>query len=109
MVKQGAIIKVNLDPKLGHEQNGYRPVLVISNEMYNSKTNLLIVLPITNTYRKFPLHISLDHRTQTTGEILCEQVVTIDHRARGYQFVEIIPDDLLEKAISYVYSEIDRI
>ena len=38
MVKQGDIIKVNFNPQAGHEQAGYRPALVISNDFFNQKT-----------------------------------------------------------------------
>lgn len=72
MVKQGSIIKINFNPQSDHEQAGYRPGLVVSNDFFNQKTNMTIVCPITNTNSKFPLHIPLDRRTQTTGVILCE-------------------------------------
>ena len=74
MVKQGDIIKVNFNPQAGHEQAGYRPALVISNDFFNQKANLTIVCPITNTSNRFPLHIPLDSRTVTTGVVLCEHV-----------------------------------
>jgi len=67
MVKQGDIIKLNFDPQSGREQAGYRPAVVISNDIFNIKTNMEIVCPITNTNRSFPLHIPLDNRTTTTG------------------------------------------
>jgi mRNA interferase MazF len=49
MVKQGDIIKLDFNPQAGHEQAGYRPAVVISNNFFNNKTNLTIVCPITNT------------------------------------------------------------
>ena len=39
MVKQGAIIKVDFNPQAGHEQAGYRPALVISNDFFNQKAH----------------------------------------------------------------------
>ena len=74
MVKQGTIIKVNLNPRAGHEQAGYRPAVVVSNGTFNAKTNMVIVCPITNTMNHFPLHVPLDERTKTTGCILCEHI-----------------------------------
>lgn len=53
MVKQGSIIKINFNPQSGHEQAGYRPALVVSNDFFNKKTNMTIVCPITNTHNKF--------------------------------------------------------
>ena len=109
MVKQGDIIKLDFDPQAGHEQAGYRPALVISNDFFNQKTNLTIVCPITNTDNRFPLHISLDDRMMTKGVILCEHVKALDLNARPYKVVEQIPKDLLEKAIDVVFSEIEML
>lgn len=109
MVKQGTIIKINFNPQAGHEQAGYRPAVVISNNIFNQKTNLSIVCPITNTNNQFPLHVSLDGRTKTTGVILCEHIKALDLKSRTFQEIEILPDDILEKVIDIVYAEIERI
>ena len=109
MVKQGDIIKVDLDPQAGHEQPGYRPAIVISNDVFNKKTNLTIVCPITNTNNRFPLHIPLDERTETMGVILCEHIKALDLNARGYRVVEPLPEDILSKVIDVVFAEIEII
>lgn len=107
MVKQGSIIKINFNPQSGHEQAGYRPGLVVSNDFFNQKTSMTIVCPITNTNNKFPLHVPLDSRTKTTGVVLCEQLKALDVEARGYRFVEMLPGDILENVIDIVFSEIE--
>ena len=107
MVSHGDIIKINFNPQKGHEQAGYRPAVVVSNDFFNQKTNLAILCPITNTDNKFPLHIPLDNRTQTTGVVLCEHVKTVDLNARPYTVVEKIPADILLKVIDIVFSEIE--
>lgn len=109
MVKQGSIIKLNFNPQAGHEQAGYRLAVVLSNNIFNEKTNLTIVCPITNTNNDFPLHVPLDKRTKTTGVILCEHIKALDLNRRKYQIVETIPSDILENVIDIVYSEIERI
>ncbi len=109
MVNQGTIIKINFNPQSGHEQAGYRPAIVISNNIFNKKAKLAIVCPITNTKNEFPLHIPLDDRTKTTGVILCEHIKALDLSSRAYQFVEKLPQDILEKVIDIVYSEIEQI
>ncbi|MFN2102895.1 type II toxin-antitoxin system PemK/MazF family toxin [Finegoldia dalianensis] len=106
MVDQGDIIKINLNPTKGHEQAGYRPALVISNNFFNRKTNLVIACPITNTNNRFPLHIELDNRTQTTGVILCEHIKSLDLASRGYKLVEKVPRDILENVLNVVKSEL---
>lgn len=109
MVEQGTIIKINFNPQSGHEQAGYRPAVVISNNIFNRRTRLSIVCPITNTDNHFPLHISLDNRTKTTGVILCEHVKALDLNSRTFQIVEQLPNDILQKVIDIVYSEIEQI
>lgn len=109
MVKQGTIIKINFNPQAGHEQAGYRPAVVISNNIFNQKAKLAIVCPITNTNNHFPLHIPLDERTKTTGVILCEHIKSLDLNSRMFQEVENLPKDILEKVIDIVYSEIEQI
>ena len=107
MVKQGSIIKINFNPQSDHEQAGYRPGLVVSNDFFNQKTNMTIVCPITNTNSKFPLHIPLDRRTQTTSVILCEQLRSLDIEACGFHFIEMVPGDILENVIDIVFAEIE--
>ena len=102
MVKQGDIIKIDFSPTSGHEQSGYRPAVVVSNNFAISKTNVVYIAPITNTLRRFPLHVELDERTKTTGEILCEQVKAVDLKARRFTVVERLPNDILERVLTCI-------
>ena len=47
-VKQGAIFLANLNPVKGHEQAGFRPVIVLQNDILNSSLKTTIVAPITS-------------------------------------------------------------
>jgi len=96
MVKQGDIIKINFNPQKGHEQAGYRPAIVVSNNTFNRVSKLVFVCPITNSIDNFPLHIKLDTRTVTTGIILCEHLRSLDIEARDYKIVEKLPKDILQ-------------
>jgi hypothetical protein len=49
---QGDIIKINLDPKQGHEQKGYRPYICLSHHLVSDYANIAIFAPISNTIRK---------------------------------------------------------
>ena len=93
--KQGDIVFMNFNPQAGHEQAGTRPALIVSNDSYNRYTGLSIVCPITNTNKSFPMHITLDNRTATTGVVLCEHVKSLDLAARNAVFKEKLPDDLM--------------
>ena len=102
MVNQGWIIWLDFDPQIGHEQKGRRPALVVSNETFNNFSNLAIVCPITNTNKNHPFHIKLDRRTKTTGVILCDQARTLDIKARNYEFIETVPEDILFEAVDII-------
>ena len=108
MVEQGNIIWLNFNPQIGHEQKGRRPALVISNETFNNFSNLVIVCPITNDDKNHPFHIKLDKQTNTTGVILCDQVRTLDINARKYEFIENIPEKIMNEVIDIVYGFIEK-
>jgi mRNA interferase MazF len=108
MVRQGDIIKLDFDPQSGHEQKGYRPAVVVSNDFFNDKTNMAIVCPITNTDKGFPLHVALDERTQTTGVIMCEQIKSLDILQRNGRFVEKLPKETLKRVLEIVFAEIEQ-
>jgi mRNA interferase MazF len=108
MIKQGCIIWLDFDPQAGHEQKGRRPALVVSNESFNNFSNLAIVCPITNTRKNHPFHVKLDGRTKTTGVILCDQSRTLDIKARNYEFIEKIPNDILFEVVDIIGGFIER-
>jgi len=101
-VKQGDIILIDFDPTKGREQSGYRPALIISQTKYNEKRNLAIVCPITNSTKTLNFRVLLDDRTQTQGDVICEQVRTIDLLVRKYKVIERLPKDLLERVLDAV-------
>lgn len=105
MVKQqrkavrGDILLVDFNPTKGTEQQGWRPAVVVSGDRANQQTNMRVLCPITSTKRSFPLHVALDGRTKTQGEILCEQVRTCDLNARPYKLIEKLPEDILNQVL----------
>ena len=105
--EQGDIIMMNFSPQASHEQGGRRPALVISNASFYRYTHLRIVCPITTKIKDYPMHVRLDERTKTTGEILCEHVKSLDLGARGAAYVEALPDDLLQEVLERVRLSID--
>ncbi|MCG1010914.1 type II toxin-antitoxin system PemK/MazF family toxin [Salinicoccus sp. ID82-1] len=109
--KAGDIIKINMSPAKGHEQQGYRPVIVVSEENVHKQTDLIWVLPITNTDKGYPTHVAVDGRTKnskTTGYVLCEKIKAIDPAARSARLTDEAERELLEdckriiEAITYI-------
>ncbi|MFC3928912.1 type II toxin-antitoxin system PemK/MazF family toxin [Streptococcus caprae] len=100
-IKQGTIIKINLDPKQGHEQKGYRPYICLSHSIVTKYSNIAIFAPISNTQREYPFYVALEG-TESTGKVLLDQLVTIDFNARDHRYVEDIPSYLLDTLLARV-------
>ncbi|MDR2569196.1 MAG: type II toxin-antitoxin system PemK/MazF family toxin [Oscillospiraceae bacterium] len=105
--KQGDIILLNFDPQKGREQKGRRPGLIVSNDQFYTHTKMALVCPITNTISGFPMHVALDERTRTSGEILCEQVKCLDISVRDAVYEEFVQDDIMDEVIDLICSFID--
>lgn len=95
---------MDFDPQSGHEQKGKRPAIVLSNDVLNMCSSLVLVCPITNTNKKHPFHIELDERTQTTGVILCDQAKMLDVAARNAKFKEKCPEGIWNEAKELIIS-----
>jgi len=111
IVRQGDIIKMDFNPTKGHEQQGRRPAVVVSNASYNKfARGVAIVCPITNTDRGFPLQPKLDDRTVTSGVVMTDHVKALDLVVRNPEFIEKMPDDILAEICDIVsgYSEMDK-
>lgn len=98
--KQGEIIAITFDPQSGHEQKGRRPAFVVSKELFNSKTGLAIVCPLTNTDSGFPFHVPIPEESKLTGFIMVEQVKSVDFRSRSAKRIEHANDELLSDVLS---------
>ena len=101
-MKQGDIILVDFDPTKGREQAGYRPAVVISQTAYNKKRDMIFICPVTNATKPLRFRVLLDKRTQTQGDIICEQVRVIDLLARKCKVIEPLPKDLLKQVLDAV-------
>jgi len=105
-MERGDIYLVSLDPTHGHEQQGRRPVLVISPGKFNRLTKVPVVLPITsggNFARSAGFAVSLTGAgTQTTGVIRCDQPRALDLGARGGRKLETVPAGIVDEALAKV-------
>ena len=100
---RGEIWFVNLNPTAGHEQQGVRPVFVVSEKEFN-RLGLCVICPITqggqqSRYAGFAVTL-MGTGTETQGVIMCNQPRTIDMGARNGRFVEDVPDDLLDEVMA---------
>lgn len=104
----GDIIWLDFDPQSGVEIKKMRPALAVSCNFFNEKIGLTMVCPITSTQKDFPLHVALDSRTETHGDILCEQLKSLDYHARSWKFIERAPDDIVDCVLEIIGDIIGR-
>ena len=81
LIKRGEIYLANLNPSLGSEQSGIRPVLIIQNDTGNRYSPTVIVLAITSKEKKnIPTHVKIDamQGLEKDSVVLVEQVRTVD-------------------------------
>ena len=100
--RQGDLVALDFDPQSGHEQNGRRPALVVSKDVFNKATGMAIYCPITNTNRNMPFHVPISGRTSLTGFVMCEQVKSLDFWSRGLKLIERAPQDVLEDVLAII-------
>ena len=103
-MNRGDIYLVSLDPTLGHEQQGQRPVLVVSPTKFNEATKLPVVLPITSGgdfARRIGFAVPLSG-IKTTGVVRCDQPRVLDIEARGGRKVDALPPQILDDVLAMV-------
>lgn len=105
-MERGDIYLVSLDPTSGHEQQGTRPVLVVSPSSFNRLTKTPVVLPISsggNFARTAGFAVSLiGAGTKTTGVIRCDQPRALDLASRSSHKLEGVPEAIMNEVLARV-------
>ena len=101
--QKGDLVVLTFDPQAGHEQQGRRPALIISNDVFNLHVGLAMACPITNTDRNFPFHVEVKSE-HLSGFIMTEQVKSIDYQARNVKFVAKVDKDVLNQVLGLIES-----
>lgn len=103
-MERGDIYLVSLDPTSGHEQQGTRPVLVVSPSSFNRLTKTPVVLPITsggNFARTAGFAVALSGAgTKTTGVIRCDQPRALDLASRSAHKLEAVPGAIMDEVLA---------
>lgn len=101
---RGDIVRVNLNPTVGHEQQGdFRPALILSPAAFNLM-GVALVAPITQggnvaRYAGFAVPLA-GSGTETQGVALVNMIRTMDLSARGAKKIEAAPDFVVEDALA---------
>ena len=98
--ERGDIIRLELNPRVGSEQAGDRPAIIVSPTDYHRISNLVLICPITSREKGWPFEVKLPNNLQTYGVILVDQVRAIDCQARKAHFIEKAPLELIEEVLA---------
>lgn len=82
-IKRGEVYYADLSPVVGSEQGGFRPVLILQNDIGNKYSPTVIVSAITSQLgkAKLPTHIELsadEYNLPKNSVALLEQIRTLD-------------------------------
>ncbi|MHB8141368.1 MAG: type II toxin-antitoxin system PemK/MazF family toxin [Vulcanimicrobiaceae bacterium] len=103
-MERGDVYVVSLDPTSSHEQQGTRPVLVVSASAFNRLTKTPVVLPITNGgnfARTAGFAVSLmGAGTNTTGVVRCDQPRALDLASRNARKLETVPPAIMDEVLA---------
>jgi mRNA interferase ChpB len=102
---RGEVWFVDLNPTAGREQQGLRPVFVVSETPFN-RLGLCVVCPITqggqqSRFAGFAVTL-MGTGSETQGVVMCNQprTVAIDISARSGRFVEMLSADVVDEVFA---------
>lgn len=103
-VRRGDVFYADLNPVVGSEQGGARPVLVIQNDVGNRFSPTIIVAAITSQIgkAKLPTHVEVsgvETRLEIDSVVLLEQIRTID-KQRLKDKVTHLSDEIMKRVDS---------
>jgi mRNA interferase MazF len=97
---RGAVIDINLDPTLGHEQAKTRPCVVVQNDIGNRYSPVTIVAVITGAENVSKLYLTNVHVRKGEGGlakesvVLCNQIRTVDEVRFGRVYGRFGPETM---------------
>ena len=92
---RGYLAYVNFDPRVGHEQSGNRPAVILSAYKYHARTPYMIVCPITKNMKPYPFKVVIPDGLPIQGAVLVDQVKSVDRWARGCNIVGMLPETVM--------------
>ena len=98
-IMRGDLFSACLDPVVGSEQGGIRPVLVVQNDVGNRYSPTVIVLAVTGQVNKnrLPTHVPIPAGTNGLAKdsvVLAEQIRTLDKRRLRENIGSLKPEEM---------------
>jgi mRNA interferase MazF len=96
-ILRGEIYWADLDPTRGREQAGQRPVLILSQDIFNERSGTVIAMALTSQAQKagFPLTLELsDSALPKRSWIKISQIRTLSTQRLGKRVTRVPEKDL---------------
>jgi len=96
-ILRGDILWADLNPSNGHKQSGKRPVLVLSNDIFNDRSGTVIAVALTSREPRagFPLTFELsDLSLLKISWVKISQIRTLSIKSISKKITRITPEEL---------------
>src|SRR6516225_2558569 len=96
-ILKGDVVWADLDPARGHEQGGQRPVVVLSEDVFNARSGTVIAMAITSQPQRagFPLTLELTSvRLPKRSWVKISQIRTLSVQRLGKKVGRVAPEEL---------------
>lgn len=96
-ILRGEVYWANLNPTKGHEQSGQRPVLILSQDVFNDRSGVVIAVALTSQPQKagFPLTLLLSAPSLPKRSwVKISQIRTLSQERLGKRIAKISPEEL---------------
>ena len=96
-ILRGDIIWADLNPVIGHEQAGLRPILVLSHEVFNEHSGTVIAAAITSQPQRagFPLTLELkDAKLPKQSWVKISQIRTVSVKRLREKIASANPEEI---------------
>jgi mRNA interferase MazF len=92
--ESGEVYWVDLDPVLGSEQAGRRPVIVLSDDALHRFSSRILICPITSNPQPWPTKVPIPSGCVVRGFVLTDQARTIDRDFRKLHLIGRLPKEV---------------
>ena len=106
---RGDIVWLRFGPRIGSEQGGPRPAVVVSPKPFNRKVGLALMCPVTTRVKGYPFEVVLPEGLEATGAVLCDQIKSLDWRARRASRLGSVPTSVMDEVTARILSLIDPV
>src|SRR5882724_269762 len=96
-ILRGDVMWANLNPAVGHEQAGRRPVVVISADVFNARSGTVIAMALTSQPQRAGFPLTLEVKSVKLGKpswVKISQIRTLSVQRLGRKVGRLEPEEL---------------